>query len=72
MVIEVYQKSNVVQGVFLMVTGVVLLLHTLGIWQTIFTSALILISIILIAYGFYRAEFVTQTLILFKKNPFKK
>jgi len=48
--------SEPIKGVFLMVFGFVLLLHTLGVLQSLLWYALIIISLYLIVDGFIKVQ----------------
>ncbi len=56
------------KGMILMVTGIVLLLHTLGIIQKGLNLIIITFSIIMIVMGLMRTEWHTQLMMLIKKK----
>lgn len=51
------QLSNHVKGLFMMFAGFVLLFHTMGIIQTGLNIIIIIGSILLIIYGFFKADY---------------
>lgn len=64
--------SDSVKGALLMGSGIVLLLHTIGILQRLFGFILILISLILIVVGFMQAGGVQAVKKVAKKEEKKK
>ncbi len=57
---ELRENKDFIKGSLLILTGVALLLHTLGAFQAILYYVLIAISITLITYGVFRAKLIQE------------
>lgn len=60
--------SNQLRGTILMITGTILLLHTLNILEKWLNSILIFISVAMIVYGFIQAGLWDKLLHITKKK----
>ena len=56
------QLSNNTKGIITMAIGVVLLLHTLGVFTSLLSWVLVVGSLILIAAGFMQSDFYPQVM----------
>ena len=56
------------KGLFLMLAGFILLLHTLGIMQRGLDLIIIIASLYIIVYGFIKAKYHQKILVLIKKK----
>lgn len=60
--------SDTHKGIIMMIAGIVLLLHTLGILQQWLSFFLIAGSLYMIGYGFYKSGYTSQLLALLNKK----
>lgn len=68
--IHVPRLSETVQGILFIIAGLVLFLHATNIIQLGLTGVIIISSILLMLYGFFKADFYEKLVHLFsgKKN----